>query len=73
MFSESLRTPGLPQGTAAFCKQELLMYQFSLQGSCFPTYFYFFPNSRSLHDAGFVQPQVPADRNSYPKVMCMWN
>ena len=31
MFSESLRMPGLPQGTAAFCEQELLMYQFSLQ------------------------------------------
>ena len=24
MFSESLRMPGLPQGTAAFCEQELL-------------------------------------------------
>ena len=73
MLSESLRTPGLPRGMVTLCKQGLLMCQFSLQGSCCPTYFYFSPNSHSLHDAGYVQPQVPADRDSYSKVMCMWN
>lgn len=73
MLSESLRTLGLPRGMVALCKQGLVVCQFSLQGSCSPACFYFSPNSHSLRDAGCVQPQVPADRVSYSKVMCMWN